>query len=183
MGLLNGCIKSAWNRPHAKRLCLSCYAWRTLYILYKPLRTFSGGIRYVVVGGGRFRSLSRWNREQRTEPHALSRGPMTIALVTTGLLACAFYIYVLCQWMRDANGKGRRTSPPPIAGQSGATQQNNRVYIMGSRKHAQRHSPDVSSRRVMRMTGGSRGGGLGWNESERIAYQKIASSLSLRKRG
>jgi hypothetical protein len=61
---------------------------------------------------------------------------MTIALATIGLLACAFYIYVLCQWMRDANGKGRRTSPPPIAGQSGATQQNNRFYIIGSRKHA-----------------------------------------------
>jgi hypothetical protein len=106
-----------------------------------------------------------------------------IVLATTGLLACAFYIYVLCQWMRDTNGKGWRTSPPPIAGQSGATQQNNRVYIIGSRKYAQRHGPDVSSRRITKMIGISRGGELDWNESERVAYQKIASSLSLRKRG
>ena len=153
-----GDIKSGWNRPTAKCLCLSCYAWRTLYILYKALRTFSGVFRYVVVGEGRFRSLSRWNREQRTEPHALSRGPMTlIVLATTGLLACAFYIYVLCQWMRDANGKRRRTNSPPIAGQSGATRQNKRVYIMGSRKHAQRHSPDVRSRRITNVIGISRG--------------------------
>ena len=69
-----------------------------------------------------------------------------IVFATTGLLACAFYIYVLCQWMRDANGKRRRTSSPPVAGQRGARQQNNRVYMMGSRKHAQRHSPDVRSR-------------------------------------
>src|ERR1700730_3738257 len=98
--------------------------------------------------GGRFRSLSRWNREQRTESHALSRGPMTlIVLATTGLLACAFYIYVLCRWMQDANDKSRRTSPPAIPGQSGATQQNNRIYIMGSRKYARRCGRDVSSRR------------------------------------
>lgn len=131
---------------------------------------------------GRFRSLNRLNQEERTESDALSRRPMTlIVLATTCLLACAFYIYVLCQWMRDT--KGKRTTPPPIAGQSGGTQENKRLYIMGSRKNTERHdSPDVSSHRVPRMIWLSRGRGLGWNESERIAYRKIASSLSLRKR-
>jgi hypothetical protein len=131
---------------------------------------------------GAFRSLNRLNQEERTESHALSRGPMTlIVLAMTCLLACAFYIYVLCQWMRET--KGKRTTPPPIAGQSGGTQENKRPYIMGSRKNTERHdSPDVSSHRVPRMTWLSRGRGLGWNESERIAYRKIASSLSLRKR-
>jgi hypothetical protein len=106
--------------------------------------------------GGRFRSLNRLNREERTESRALSRRPMTlIVLATTGLLACAFYIYVLCQWMRDANGK--RTPRAPIAGQSDTAQENKRPYIVGSRK-------------------------IDWNESERIAYRKVANSLSSRNR-
>jgi hypothetical protein len=159
MGLLNGWIKSGWNRPPAKCLCLSCYARRSLYILYEPLRTFSGGIRYVVVGGGRFRWLSRWNREQRTEPHALSRGPMTlIVLATTGLLACAFYIYVLCQWMRDTNGK--RTPRRSVDRQSGGTRQNKRLYVIGSGKFAEKQDHSLTrSDRVPRMVERSRGRG------------------------
>jgi hypothetical protein len=106
--------------------------------------------------GGRFLSLNRLNREERTESHVLSREPMTlIVLATTGLLACAFYVYVLCQWMRDTNGK--RAPRPPIDGQSDGTQENKRPYIVGSRK-------------------------IDWNESERIAYRKIANSLSWRNR-
>src|SRR5713226_7080089 len=83
--------------------------------------------------GGRFRSSNRLNEEERTESHALSHRPMTlIVLATTGLLACGFYIYVLCQWMRDTNDK--RTPRPPIDGQSDGTQENKRPYIVGSRK-------------------------------------------------
>src|SRR5258706_15966015 len=104
-----------------------------------------------------------------------------IVLATTGLLACCFYVYVLCQWMRDT--KSKRTRPPAIAGQSGATQENKRPYILGSQKSAERHdSPDVSSHRSRRITGLSRGRVLGWNESERMAYRKIASSPSSRNR-
>src|SRR6266403_5411816 len=102
-----------------------------------------------------------------------------IVLATACLLACAFYIYVLCQWMRDANGK--RTTRSPIVGQSEGTQENKRPYILGSRKSAERRdSPDLSSHRSRRMTGLSRGRVLGWNESERMAYRKIACSLSSR---
>jgi len=89
--------------------------------------------------------------------------------------------YVLCQWMRDTRGK--RTARPPIDGPSDGAQTNKRPYVMGSRKNAERHdSSDVSSCRATRMTGLSRRRGLGWNKSERIADQKIATSLSLRKR-
>jgi hypothetical protein len=139
-------------------------------------------IRYVVVGGGTIRSLNRLTREERNESLALSRWPMTlIVLAMTGLLACAFYAYVLCQWMRDTGGK--RRARPAIDGPSDGAQTNKRPYVMGSRKNAERHdSPEVSSYRATRMTGLSRRRGLGSNESERIAYQKIATSLSLPKR-
>jgi hypothetical protein len=105
---------------------------------------------------GRFRSLNRLNREKRTESDASSRTLMTlIVLVTTGLLACAFYIYVLCQWTLDANGN--RAPRLPIDGRSDGTRKNKRLYVVGSRK-------------------------IPWNESERIAYRKIVNSLSSRNR-
>jgi hypothetical protein len=150
--------------------------------LYRFLTNLSGLSQAlfakVFLFQGRLRSLNRLNRENRIE--CLSRGPMTlIVLATTGLLACAFYIYVLCQGMRDANGK--RPTRSPIVGQSEGTQENKRPYIFGSRKNAEGHdSPDVSSHRSRRMTGLSRGRVLGWNESERMAYRKIANSLSSR---
>ncbi len=104
-----------------------------------------------------------------------------IVLAMTGLLACPFYVYVLCQWMRDTRGK--RTARPAIDGPSDGAQTNKRPYVMVSRKNAEGHDrPDVSSYRATRMTGLFRCRGLGWNKSERIAYQKIATPLSLRKR-
>jgi hypothetical protein len=113
--------------------------------------------------------LNRLNQRERTES---SHGPMMlIALAMSGLLACAFYIYVLCQWMQDTNGK--RTLRPPSDGRSVGVQRTKRPYIVGSRNIAGRHDcSDMSLRLSPR----------GWNESERVAYQKIASSLSLRKR-
>jgi hypothetical protein len=78
-----------------------------------------------------------------------------IVLATTGLPACAFYIYVLCQWMRDADGK--MTARPRMNGRSDGAQENKRPYIVGSRK-------------------------VDWNESERIACREIANSLSSRNR-
>lgn len=107
--------------------------------------------------------------------------PMTlIVLATTCLLACAFYIYVLCQWMREANGK--RTPRPPIDGQNDGTKENKRPFIIDSRKTADRHSSDVGSHRVPRMVRQSHSHEREWNASERIAYRKIATSLSSRNR-
>src|ERR1700722_17496042 len=102
------------SNPHGTDLPLSASACRAMH--GEPYRFFTNlsglsqaSFAMLSLVGGRFRSLSGWKREQRTESHTLSRGPMTlIVLATTGLLACAFYIYVLCKWMRDANGKGRR---------------------------------------------------------------------------
>ena len=102
-------------------------------------------------------------------------------LATTGLLPCAFYIYVLCQWMREANGK--RMPRPRIDRQSEGKWENKRLYVMGSRKIAESQDrTDIASRRAPSITWLSGRRGLDWHESERMAYQKIASSLSLRKR-
>ena len=104
-----------------------------------------------------------------------------IVLAMTGLLACAFHVtsYVNGCETREARGQ----LVPQIDEPSDGAQTDKRPYLMGSRKNAERHdSLDVSSYRATRMTGLSRRRGLGWNKSERIAGQKIATSLSLRKR-
>ena len=104
-----------------------------------------------------------------------------IVLVTTGLLACAFYIYVLCQWVRDA--KGKRTRLPRIDGQGEGSQEDKRPYVVGTRKIAERHgASDGSSQRAPTMAGLYGGREGGWTECERTAYEKIASSVSLRTR-
>src|ERR1700730_7346378 len=124
------------------------------------------------LAGARFRSLNRLHREEPLESHAPSRWPMTlIVLAATGLLACAFYIYVLYQWMRDGNGK--RTNRPLFVGQSDGTQENKRPYIVGSRKIAETRDHSTISVRLPQR---------GWNKSERMAHQKIASSLGSRNR-
>jgi hypothetical protein len=132
--------------------------------------------------GGRFRSSNRLNEEERSESHALSRRPMTlVVLATTVLLACGFYIYVLCQWMRDTNGK--RTPRSRIDGQSEGKQENKRLYVIGSRKIAESQDrSDIASRRAPSITWLSGRRGLDWNESERIAFRRITDSLSSRKR-
>jgi hypothetical protein len=61
--------------------------------------------------------------------------------------------------------------------------QENKPYIVGSGQVAERREgSDLGPHRASRMTGLSRRHGLGWTESERIAYQKIATCMRLRKR-
>ena len=174
------------SNPRGTDLPLSACACRVVHDLIHSLQTSQDFLRRHSLccrwWGGRSRSLSRLDREQRTESHALSRGPMTlIVLATAGLLACAFYIYVLSEWMRDANGK--KTTGHPIAEQRDGPQGNKRPFIISTRKIAERdNSSDITSHRAPRMRGPSRRRGQSWNESERIAYQKIARSRSLRKK-
>lgn len=83
--------------------------------------------------------------------------------------------------MRDTNGK--RTPRPRIGGESEEKQENKRLYVMGSRKIAESQDrSDIASRRAASIIGLSGRRGLDWNESERIAYEKIANSLILRTR-
>src|SRR5438445_13572940 len=100
-------------------------------------------------------SLNRLTREEQNESRALSRGPMTlIVLAMTGWLACAFYVYVLCRWMRDTRRK--RAARPAIDETSDGAQTDKRPYLMRSRKNAERHaSLHLSPHLATRMTGRS----------------------------
>jgi hypothetical protein len=105
-----------------------------------------------------------------------------IVLVATGFVACAFYVYVLWQWMRDANGK---RTPPRAMDETKNGAKENKPYIVGSGEVAERRERSgLRPHRASRMKGTwrFRVHALSRTESERMAYQKIASSLSLRKR-
>jgi hypothetical protein len=111
-----------------------------------------------------------------------SRGPMTlILLATTGLLACAFYAYVLYQWMRDTNGT-RTTRRAGDRGTEGK-QATKRPYVVSSREAADSQDRSgVRSHRAPMVVKRSGDREAEWNATERIAYQRIASSLASRKR-
>ena len=101
-------------------------------------------------------------------------------LVTTGLLVCAFYLYVLYQRTRDA--KGPSATRHSIGTQTDATPKPKQPFIMRPGKIGERIPSDVTSHRAPRLAKLPRDREAGWNASERIAYQRIASSLILRKR-
>jgi hypothetical protein len=103
-----------------------------------------------------------------------------IVLATTGLLACAFYLYVLCQWMRDAKRQNRTRSS--MGTQTDATPETKRPFIISSGKVGGTAPSDVTSHRAPRAAKLTRDREAGWNAIERIAYQRIAGSLILRKR-
>jgi hypothetical protein len=102
-----------------------------------------------------------------------------IVLVAIGCLACVFYLYVLYHWIRDTDRK--RIPHSVSAEESDRRQESKRLYIMDSQKIAdKRDRSDVSTYRTPSTT--VLAGRRGWHESERIAYHKIVTSLSLRKR-
>ena len=68
-------------------------------------------------------------------PRAMTR----IALATTCFLACAFYIYVLCQWMRDTNGnRNRRRRIDAIGAEAPESQPSRRLHVVQQRKHCRK---------------------------------------------
>jgi hypothetical protein len=103
-----------------------------------------------------------------------------IVLATTGLLACAFYLFVLCQWMLDAKRQNRTRRS--MGTQNNATPETQRPFVMRSGKIGETAPSDVTSHRAPRVVKLPRGREAGWNATERIAYQRIASSLILRNR-
>jgi hypothetical protein len=103
-----------------------------------------------------------------------------IVLATIGLLACAFYLYVLCQWMRDAKRQNRTRRS--MGTQTDATPKTKRPFILRTGKIGETALSDVTSHRAPRVVKLPRDREAGWNATERIAYQRIASSLILRKR-
>ena len=102
-------------------------------------------------------------------------------MATTGLLACAFYVYVLCQWMRDTNG--RRTLRRVVDRGIKDEKEMQRPYIVGSRKIGEsQNQSSVRPHGVPKVAKSSVDRESEWSATERMAYQRIAGSLSLRKR-
>ena len=109
------------------------------------------------------------------------RNTMTvIVLATTGLLACAFYLYVVCQWMREAKRQNRTRRS--MGRQTDATPETKRHFVTRSGRIGETTPSNVTAHRVPRAVKLPRDRKAGWNATERIAYQRIARSLSLRTR-
>ena len=98
-------------------------------------------------------------------------------LATICFLACVFYVCVLFQWMRDT--KRTTTTRPGMDNDVDETCEKKRLHIVGSRRAAERQDRmAVRSHRVPTWTEGSLGPATACHECERIAYERIARSLS-----
>jgi hypothetical protein len=80
-----------------------------------------------------------------------------IVLATICLLACVFLLFVLCQWMRDA--KRKTTTRPVIDNEVGETRNTKHLQIVRARRAVGRCES-------------------GYDELERIAYERIARSYT-----
>lgn len=97
-----------------------------------------------------------------------------ILLVAVGFLACAFFVFVLFQWTRDT--KRKKAGPAAMDDQSGETSEKE----LARTARASTEKQDRFSGRSRQLHRGrvrSRGCGLGCDECERAAYEKVARSL------
>jgi hypothetical protein len=99
-----------------------------------------------------------------------------VVLATICFFACAFYLYVLSQWMK---GKKRKTtSGSAVDNEAGTRPEEKRAQISGSGKPAEwqrrgraRAHSALSETRRLRVRD------RGCDECERIAYERIATSF------
>lgn len=104
-----------------------------------------------------------------------------IALATICLPACVFLLFVLYQWMRDT--KRKTTTRPAVGNEVGETRDTKHPYIVGARKTVERRDRfKVRSQGVIAATERSGGRESGYDERERITYERIARSFKLGKR-
>jgi hypothetical protein len=104
-----------------------------------------------------------------------------IVLTTICLLACVFLVFVLYQWMRDTNRK--TTTRPAADSEVGETRETKQPHIVGARRAVERRDRfKVRSHGAAGAAERSGGRDSGYDERERIAYEKIARSFKLGKR-
>jgi hypothetical protein len=104
-----------------------------------------------------------------------------VVLAAICFLACAFYLYVLSQWMGDREHKttGRSASD----NQAGTQPGEKRTQIAASGKPAeQKDRGRAGSQLAFSKARPLRGPNPGCRECERIAYERIATSLRGGKR-
>jgi hypothetical protein len=102
-----------------------------------------------------------------------------IALTTICLLACGFFLFVLIQWMRDTK---RKTTRPEVDSRVGETRATRRPHIVGDRKTVERRDRfKVKAHRVSTRAARSGIRDSWYDESERMAYERIARSFKFGK--
>ena len=109
------------------------------------------------------------------------RDMVLIVLIMICLLACVFLLFVLYQWMRDAKPKTK--TRPVVDNEVDETRETKHPHIVGTGRTVERRDRfKVRSHRVAAATERPRGRGPGYNECERMAYERIAKSFKSGKR-
>jgi hypothetical protein len=106
---------------------------------------------------------------------------LIIVLAAVGFLACAFFLFVLFQWTRDT--KRKTTTRTAVDDAAGESSEKKRPQVVGSRRAADKRGRfSGRSRWLQNGRGRARSCRPGCNECERVAYEKVARSLSSGKR-
>src|ERR1700680_2578311 len=101
-------------------------------------------------------------------------------LATICFLACVFYVCVLFQWMRDTDGA--TTTRPGTDNYAGDAREEQLIHRWFSGTAERQDRIAVRSQRVPTMTERSLRRAPTCQECERIAYERIARSLSSARR-
>jgi hypothetical protein len=112
---------------------------------------------------------------------SVSRTMALIVLATICFLACVFLLFVLVQWIRDTNRK--TTTRPAVNSEAGEARETKYPHIVGPRSAVERRDRfKVRSHEVAAASGRSRDRESGYDERERMAYERIARSFKSGKR-
>ncbi len=103
-----------------------------------------------------------------------------IVLAAICLLACVFLLFVLFQWTRDT--KHKTTTRTAVDDAADGTSEKTRPEVAARASTEKQDRFSGRSRQMHRRKARSRGCGLGCNECERAAYEKVARLLRSGKR-
>lgn len=104
-----------------------------------------------------------------------------IVLTAICLLACVFLLFVLVQWTRD--GKRKKTTRHVVDDDVRETRETKRPHIVSDRKTVEgRDRLKLRSHRGASTAKRPSGREPGYNECERMAFERIARSFKLGER-
>jgi hypothetical protein len=109
------------------------------------------------------------------------RAMALIVLATICFLGCVFLVFVLVQWMQDTK---RKTATRPVADSKvSETREEKRPHMVGSGRTLERRDRfRVGANRVSTIRERWGGRESGYDERERIAYERIARAWRSGKR-
>ena len=104
-----------------------------------------------------------------------------IVLAIIGFLACVFLVFVLDQWMRGTKRKAK--THRNVGSNVGETDEQKRPHVVGSQRAVEgRDRSKSAAHRMSRILSRSSAREFGYNECERMAYERIARSWISGKR-